>query len=212
MDSLIEKGFLTNQNKRKMMKIITVQPKQVGKKLMKGETVYPNDREIVKFHTNGFDDGFLTAYHFMIQNMYKKNIKGKGHSLFPFWGWSKFAGKNIPELTKKDKKKLDFKKRKDCLITFSIDPRDILLSEFDSWNVVINNKFLNTATNDADYDKIEAIFNSLNPEVQYIEKINSWNKIFDLSLFNNDYIGHAEYVQGTFWEIRPENVISVEFV
>lgn len=195
-----------------MFTIITVQPKEVGKKIEKGEIVYPNDKEIVKYHTDDFDDGLLKAYHWMIQKMIQNDIKGDGNSLFPFWGWKKYAGKDISDLNKKDKKELDYESEKDCLITLLVNPKDILLSEFDSWNIVINDQYLNTGSSDAEYDKNDQWFDNLDPEDQYIEKIKSWDKIFNIELFNNDYIGYGDYIQGTFWKLDPTNVISIEYV
>lgn len=38
----------------------------------------------------------------------------------------------------------------------------------------------------------------------------SWQNIFDITPFHNDFISIGNYVQGCTWCIRPEDIISIK--
>ena len=73
---------------------------------------------------------------------------------------------------------------------------------------MLNNWFLGDADNEAEYEKAETYIDSLPLEEKQkvIEK--SWECIFDIKPFENEWRRSGYYVQATFWELRKKHVVS----
>lgn len=91
-------------------------------------------------------------------------------------------------------------------ITFEADPASFLLSDFDSWHIVLANQFL--ADNEAEWDK----FYENNPKPSQADVEPSWDRIFDL--FHHtpgwDCEPDRKSIQATLWEIHISQVKKVE--
>ena len=49
----------------------------------------------------------------------------------------------------------------------------------------------------------------LTKEEQELEREKSWDRIFNIEPFENDWILRGKYVQAVFWELKLEYVITV---
>lgn len=96
------------------------------------------------------------------------------------------------------------------LLTLDVPDNQVLLSDFDAWHWVINGWFLSAATNEIDCEKEENAFNALPESEKQLALHQSWEHIFDIATFENDWTCHGKYIQATFWELKTEYIKSVQ--
>ena len=89
-------------------------------------------------------------------------------------------------------------------ITIEIPDEQVLLSDEGLWHRVLNDGYLNPATNEEDYDKNDEWFDNLPSTEQQREKEASWQEIFNTKKIKNDWCH-----QGCFWELRKDQVVTV---
>ena len=94
-------------------------------------------------------------------------------------------------------------------IELEIPDNQALLSDFDLWHSVLNN-WLISYTEEED-NEIHKYYDTLSgdEQLEYMDK--NWERIFDISFFENDWIHRGEWVQATFWELRKEMIRDVRF-
>ena len=56
---------------------------------------------------------------------------------------------------------------------------------------------------------MEKQYESLSDAEKKKARMESWNKIFDVTPYENEWNRNGEYIQATFWEIKPEYVMDV---
>ena len=78
--------------------------------------------------------------------------------------------------------------------------KDVLLSDEENWHLVLNDSYI--ADSEEDFD------NFYNHPSE-IEKELSWEKIFDVSPFENGWSRKGMFVQATFWELSLSEVVRV---
>jgi hypothetical protein len=75
---------------------------------------------------------------------------------------------------------------------------------------VLNGSYFSEANNETEYEKTELWFDSL-PQNERLEvKRKSWERIFDVTPFENEWRRSGLFVQATFWELHKEQVISAQ--
>lgn len=126
-------------------------------------------------------------------------------SIYPIWGWYIYNGLH---------KKPDLRcsghgasgKQMVC-IELEISDNKVLLSDFDLWHYVLNNWYLGDSTNEEELDDEWEWLDTLPKQERQniIEK--SWDKIFNIKKpLNGRFNSSGEYIQGTFWELRFNEV------
>jgi hypothetical protein len=125
---------------------------------------------------------------------------------FPIWFWYKRDGHN---------KKPDLRKRREfgpkgaemCLFEVEIPDEKVLLSDFMSWHSVLNGfHTYSTAKTEEAFDELDSWLQSLPAEVAQKEIEKSWDSIFDIEPFKNEFCEQGYWVQGTAWELKKEYV------
>lgn len=91
-------------------------------------------------------------------------------------------------------------------IAFEAEENEFLLSDFDSWNCVLNSGFL--ANSEAEYDNLY----DKNPHPTQDEIEPSWQRIFDLTQYEPgwDCPLKQKTIQATLWQIKIEQVKKIE--
>ena len=165
------------------------------------------------------DEKFMKAYSWMVDEMRQrigeppiKEIK------FPMWAWYQY---NSAKSKKPPRSWLDIQEGVSAYMEIEIPDNEVLLSDFMNWHNVLNQY---TLTNWKRIDKKTELlekevgkslsFDDYPVEIQKeIEK--SWEAIFDLDRRDKE-VGRTHKrnrsIQATFWMLKPENVISVEFL
>lgn len=147
----------------------------------------------------------LDAYKWLVMRMYDKIGEAPYGAFYPLWGWYKIDWEN----KKPDFRTLLFKsKEPEVCIEFEIPDDKVVLSDYNSWHNVLNDRFYNTSTNEESFWKVEEWFDSLSKDMQEKVTKSSWEDVFDITPFQNDFCWNGRYVQATFWEITKDQVVS----
>lgn len=167
------------------MKVWTFQPLKVQEKLNKGETHYCNPELSSLLSDDDWKQIFQPAYSYMIEQMNSRKIDKLIHeSHYPIWAWVKEDGLN----KKPDLRKHSYTDNSFVLIEAEINNNRILLSDFVEWHNVLNNCAIVE-------EQDETVDNFSQNEIR-----ETWENIFN--------VNESKYVQGCFWELRPEDVVK----
>lgn len=137
------------------------------------------------------NNGFLKTYKWMIKQMQKRLPKYKGE--YPIWLWT---SKDL------ESKKVLIKENKTILLEVNIPEEDVLLSDTETYQMVLNDLFV--FLNKDEYIEIEE--NPLNS----ITKEESWERIFDLDLLRDSELWNGDNIQGVTGRIDCENIKPIK--
>lgn len=184
------------------MQLVTIQSKAAYDELCATGVLKCNP-ELAKWLC---EDNFRTSYDWLVQQMKQRIGEPPQEIVYPIWAWYRLDGKPA---------KLDLRKKvfnnycgEYYALTVEIPDEQVLLSDEENWHYVLNNWYLCESNDEDEYDKAYAYIESLPLEEKQKVKEVSWEKIFNIELFENDWRRQGYYVQATFWELRKEYVIS----
>ena len=162
---------------------------------------------------------FMKAYSWMANQMRQrigeppiKDIK------YPMWAWFQY---NSAKSNKPPKSCLDIQEGVSAYMEIEVLDNEVLLSDFMNWHNVLNQfpltdwKRINKKTDLLEKGAGKSLrFEDYPAEIQKeIEK--SWEAIFDLDRRDKE-VGRTHKrnrsIQATFWMLKPEYIISVEFL
>ena len=154
--------------------------------------------------------GIRRNYEWLISQMIKRIGPPPEGVVYPVWAWYKQNGK---------RKKADLRGERwgygpgnedyTC-IEFEIPEDQVLLSDFDSWHIILNNGLFSDSEEEA--DQKDAYFESLPPAEQKIYKEKNWEEVFDITPFENDWTRRGDWVQVTVWKLRKDMIRDVRFL
>ena len=165
------------------------------------------------------DEKFMKAYLWMADEMRQrigepplKDIK------YPMWAWYQY---NSAKSKKPPRSWLDIQEGVSAYMEIEIPDNKVLLSGFCNWHNVLNQwPLTNWKRIDKKTDLLEKEagksldFDDYPVEIQK-EIEDSWEAIFDLDRRDKE-VGRTHKrnrsIQATFWMLKPDNVISVEFL
>ena len=176
------------------MKLWSIQPKSVMDIVM----------ETGKFRCNpdkssfSDDDFFKKAYGWIANEMHKR-ISGYEDVLFPVWAWHTTNGiHSIPNLNVQG---LGETGKEYVCIEIEVPDSEVILSDFDKWNLVLMDTWIDDSKTDMAWEINHAWFDSLSDGEQERIKKESWQKIFNTS--------GSDFVQATFFELSKEMIRNV---
>ena len=85
----------------------------------------------------------------------------------------------------------------------------MLLSDFDSWHIILNNGLFSDS--EAEADQKDAYYDSLPVAEQKAYKDKNWEKVFDITPFKNDWTHRGDWIQATVWKLRKDMIRDVRF-
>lgn len=152
---------------------------------------------------------FHDAYHWLVNEMDKRNITHPQHLTLPLWAWHTRNAKH---------KKPDFRymglgvrgTRYAC-IEFEIPDNQVLLSDYDKWHNVLNKSWYDDSTNESEFDELQAWFDTLEPQERHKLTIDSWQKIFDTTYRKSQWDSNGEYIQATFWVLEKSMIRDIKY-
>lgn len=182
---------------RERIRVWTIQPLQVLKRLEKEKVLYANAAQVPA--------EFRQAYDWMRGQM-QRRIPGYGNH-YLWWGWYSprpdlRQSAHLPRGTR------------GVRLELALAPSQVLLSDFDAWHVVLNHGYLalSEEEDEAWYQRFEAAVSDRlawpPPEPWYSEILHSWERVFDLhALAASDYwdVG-TRHIQATFETLRLADV------
>jgi hypothetical protein len=124
--------------------------------------------------------------------------------LYPIWAWYQWEGKR----NRRDLRQSGYAARGTPLvqITFEIEERSFLLSDFDDWHNVLSCQYV--AETEDDWNRFYKELPS--PEQADVEW--SWERIFDLQRYcpGWDCPTERKSIQATLWQIEMSQVKKIE--
>ncbi len=186
------------------MKLWTIQSEDAWRTL--------NDKGVLLAdHNRIVEKSFHTAYSWMAEQMTYKLSKKPSNAVYPLWAWYMWEGKR----KRRDMRGTGYAVPGERIVQLMIDVPDhlVLLSDFDSWHLVLNKNYY--PVDEQDDNQFDSEYTAAGIEwkdlysSQFHDKIvRSWQRIF--SLEPNEYITPADSIQATFWELKREWVLKVE--
>ena len=165
------------------------------------------------------DEKFMRAYHWMAEQMKRRIGEPPIKEIeYPMWAWYQY---NSIKSNKPPRSFSNIPEGLSVYMEIEIPDKDVLLSGFSNWHAVLYQCPL------SDWKKIDRKTDLLDKELgrrlefddypldiqKEIEK--SWEAIFDLDRRDKD-VGRTHKrnrsIQATFWMLKPEHIISVEFL
>ncbi len=187
------------------MKLWTIQSRDFYEKLLRDGVVFC-DINKSKFACD--DEDNQRSYKWITSKMMERIGENKAAE-FPIWAWHTYDGKR----KKPDLRMSCYAKPKTECVCLEIEIPDecVVLSDFDSWHNVLSNTFASLTENETDWDKENSWLDSLDLEEQQIEIEKSWDNVFKVDYFENDWSSRGLYIQATFWELKLDQVRKVKY-
>lgn len=167
----------------------------------------------------GDEPVFVHAYHWMANQMRKRIGEPPIQNIeYPLWAWYQY---NSAKSNKPPKSVNDVPEGVSAYMEIEIPDKDVLLSEFSNWHAVLNEcplsnwKKIDKKTDKLDKEAGRRLTFHEYPIAIQKEIEDSWEAIFDLERRDKD-VGRKHKsnrsIQATFWVLKPENIVSVEFL
>ena len=151
------------------------------------------------------EDDLRFAYDWMAQQLAKKIGPPPLNVNYPIWAWYQWEGKKA----RRDLRFSGYAPRGTPMvqIEFEVDSDYVLLSDFDDWNLVLNNSYI--ADSENEFESFYAM--EYKDENERIE--GSWRKIFDIEKEIPGWTTPLDKktIQATLWEVRLEQVKKVQW-
>ena len=155
-------------------------------------------------------DSLEKPYQWMMDRMRERIGEPPAGVTYPVWAWHTWEF----ERRAPDVNSAAFLRRTEekALLTLEIPEKKALLSDFDAWQMVLQNFYVVGDLSPAEYDALVERLEALPEEELQKETETSWIRVFDTAPVNRDGFIRGRFVQATFWEIRRESVQNVEFL
>ena len=85
------------------------------------------------------------------------------------------------------------------------------MSDFENWHCVLNKSYCDESQSEDEWNHIMEWYDSLPAEEARQVALESWDNIFNIEKYENEWRKNGYYVQAVFWEIKAENVIDVRY-
>ncbi len=119
---------------------------------------------------------------------------------YPIWAWHTWDfNRRCPEVDS-----AAFLKRTEekVLLTLEIPERDLVLTDFDAWQIVMMDSYLMDPADAERADEVEVYLDTLQEKAYAKEVSESWKRVFNTAPLDIDGWQRGRYIQATFWEIR----------
>ena len=127
---------------------------------------------------------------------------------YSVWAWFQWTEKRKKPDLRNERWGNGWKGERFVLMEIEIPDKDVLLSDFDAWSIILVTGLL---SNTEEEDRLlESKYSSLSEIEQKKMKSQNWEGVFDISKVNNEWMRKGESIQATFWELRKEQVKKVK--
>lgn len=147
-------------------------------------------------------DSLSGKYEWLMARMEQRIGPAPAGVEYPVWCWHTWKGQHRAP----DVNSAAFLKRTEdkVLLTLEVPESKVCLTDFDSWQVVLNGGFLITETDPWTLDEIDEKIDSLEGDALRAEIEQSWEHVFETD--------RAQFIQATIWEVRRDFIVSVEII
>ncbi len=184
------------------MKLWTIQPENVFNELQ-STGLYRCD-----INKSFMKEYALVQYDWLVMQMRKRLGNPPEGVNYPVWAWKKWRfDHDMPDL-RAERWYYGAKGEKFFRLEIEISDSQVLLSDFDAWSVMLNEGLLSYSEHED--SELEKIYNALSDDEKIIFRSKNWERVFDITPFNNEWMCRGESIQATFWELRIEQVKKVK--
>lgn len=128
---------------------------------------------------------------------------------YPVWAWYLQDGQRKKPDLRKERWGNGWKGDRFACMEIEIPDEEVLLSDFDSWSVILLHGLL--ADTEAEYEQIKGQYLRLSKAERRAYRDRNWERVFDLTPAENDWMRRGATVQATFWELKKEAIRKVWF-
>lgn len=189
------------------MLLYTYQTKEAYRRLTESGrlAITEGERGFTLAERDGWQDCAAHAYEYMKKEMVRALGEPPEDVVYPIWAWYKWEGGRAPT-AEHDKSYAGM-----IRITFRVDRRRVLLSDFDLFTVYC----MGNMAIPLDGEESEAVY-AMPPEVSRSElykyyKKATWERIFRMDVRGDGYVFDgvkSRSVQATLWELRAEQIVE----
>lgn len=178
----------------------TIQPEDVYKEIL--ETgVYRCD-----FSKADIPD-FRPQYNWLVQEMRKRIGDPPAGVQYPVWAWYQWTKEHPKPDLRWERWNCGYKGEKFVRLEIEIPDGQVVLSDFELWCMTLNHAPISFS--DSEDDLLRAKYESLDDAGQKKMMDKNWQRVFDMTPFENDWIRRGDCIQATFWELRKEQIREV---
>ena len=152
---------------------------------------------------------FTEQYDWLVAKMTERIGPPPEGVKYPVWAWYKQNGKRHKPDLRSERWGYGGDGEPYTCLEIGVPDDQVVLSDFDSWHVPLNNWLLSD-TKEEDAAQ-ESYYKSLTEVQQKAYREWNWERIFDVTPFENDWIRQGDWVQATFWELKKEQIRAVRF-
>ncbi len=158
------------------------------------------------FSKSGMQD-FKAQYDWIVLQMIERIGNKPVGVEYPVWARYQWEGiRKKPDL-RRERWHCGWKGERFVCMEIEIPEKDVLLSDFDTWSIILNNGLLSLA--EEEDVELERKYNILSEQDKKIMKERNWEGVFDLTPVDNEWVVRGDSIQATFWELRKDQIGSV---
>ena len=128
---------------------------------------------------------------------------------WPVWAWYKKNGKRGRLDLRHERWSNGLGGETYTCLEIEIPDNQVVLSDFEAWHGPLNNCLISD-TEEEDTAQ-EAYYGFLNDEQKKAYRYKNWERIFDVTSLENEWIRRGDWVQATFWELKKEQIRDVRY-
>ncbi len=184
------------------MRLWTVQPVDVYEDILKTGLYRCDKKKIVL-------PELIPYYDWMVKELKKKIGDPPEGVEYPVWAIHTDNWKH---------KRLDlrsvrwrFGKKGDRLACIEVEIPDekVVLSDYDAWSIILVNGLITETKEES--DKLDHIYDNLPEDEKIKMKEENWQRVFDVSTFENEWTTRGKNIQASFWELKKEQIVDVRY-
>ena len=145
---------------------------------------------------------FEAAYEWLAEQMEKRVGPRPEDVRFPVWAWYMFDGKRKSDL----RKERWMGKGGEHMLCLELEVPDdqVLLSDYEEWHAVLN-RWTITDTEE-EWNRYNDFLEKADASTADAFYKENWERVFDITPFENDWKRRGRDIQATFWELKREYV------
>ena len=148
-------------------------------------------------------------YDWLVRQMKQRIGPPPEQVTYPVWALYQQDGKHRKPDLRRERWAFGCNGERFACLEIEIPDREVLLSDLDVWCIILNDGLLSDTEQEDRF--LEAQYEALSPSEKRRMKEKNWERVFDLSPLNNDWMRRGYDIQATFWELRLEQVRDVRF-
>ncbi|MBQ7220995.1 MAG: DUF3841 domain-containing protein [Synergistaceae bacterium] len=150
---------------------------------------------------------YPVQYDWLVSQMKKRVGPPPEGVSYPVWAYQRWQGERMRPDLRALRWYWGIRGEKLYRLELEIPDSQVLLSDFDAWIIILNEGLL--ADTEEEDDELYRIYDSLPPEAQKEMRADNWERVFDLTPVNTEWMIRGGTVQATFWELRKEYIREV---